>query len=275
MGAHVADSGIQQLPPLLGADDPAVFTIHNPQGRSPFLLLADHAGQRVPQSLDMLGLPQAELDRHIGWDIGIAGTTRALSQRLDAWAIEQTYSRLLIDCNRPLVSPTLIPETSDGTPVPANLGLGPQQRQQRIDAIHAPYHARIDSELDRRRDAGVPTLLVMMHSFTPAMNGVQRPWHAGVLYHQDTRFAHALLQALRAEGDLEVGDNQPYSVNSSSDYAVPVHGEGRGLVHVELEIRQDLIADAAGQQAWAERLERIFRGLQPELLAMQQARSGV
>ena len=275
MGARVADSGLHSIAPLLGTDDPAVFTVHNPHGASPFLLLADHAGQRVPQALQDLGLPQAELDRHIGWDIGIAGTTRALAQRLDAWAIEQTYSRLLIDCNRPLVSPTLIPEVSDGTVVPGNLGLDPQLRQQRIDAIHAPYHQRIDTELDRRRDAGVPTLLVMMHSFTPAMNGTQRPWHVGVLYHQDTRFAHALLQALREEGDLEVGDNQPYSVNSSSDYAVPVHGEGRGLVHVELEIRQDLIADAAGQQAWAERLERIFRGLQPVLLAMQEPGSAL
>ncbi len=263
----MADSGLQALPPLLGADDPAVFTVHNPQGRSPFLLLADHAGQRVPAALHDLGLPQQELDRHIGWDIGIAGTTRALARRLDAWAIEQTYSRLLIDCNRPLASPTLIPESSDGTPVPGNTGLSPAQRQQRIDAIHAPYHARISSELERRQAAGVPTLLVMMHSFTPSMNGVQRPWQAGVLYHQDTRFAHALLQALHDEGDLVVGDNQPYSVSSSSDYAVPVHGEARGLVHVELEIRQDLIADAAGQQAWAERLERLFRALQPTLLA--------
>jgi len=108
----------------------------------------------------------------------------------------------------------------------------------------------------------------MMHSFTPVMNGTQRPWHAGVLYHQDMRFAHALLQALREEGDLVVGDNEPYSVSSTSDYAVPVHGEGRGLVHVELEIRQDLIADMAGQQAWAERLARIFGALQPELLAL-------
>lgn len=129
-------------------------------------------------------MPQAELDRHIGWDIGIAGTTRALAERLDARAIEQTYSRLLIDCNRPLASPTLIPEVSDHTVVPGNAGLSAAQRQQRIDAIHAPYHARIDAELDARRDAGRPTLLVMMHSFTPAMNGAQRPWHAGVLYHQ-------------------------------------------------------------------------------------------
>lgn len=251
---------------LLGADDPAVYTIHRPQGASPFMLLADHAGQQLPRSLGTLGLPQAQLDRHIGWDIGIAGTTRALAQRLDAWAIEQTYSRLLIDCNRPLASPTLIPETSDGTVVPGNAALTAAQRQQRINAIHAPYHARINAELDARRDAARPTLLVMMHSFTPVMNGVQRPWHAGVLYHQDTRFAHPLLRALGAEGDLVVGDNQPYSVTPSSDYAVPVHGEGRGLVHVELEIRQDLIADEAGQQAWAERLARLFSGLQAALL---------
>nr|WP_272494227.1 N-formylglutamate amidohydrolase [Stenotrophomonas mori] len=255
------------MPALLDADDPAVYTVHQPGGSSPFLLLADHAGQQVPRGLAGLGLAQAELDRHIGWDIGIAATTRALARRLDAWAIEQTYSRLLIDCNRPLASPTLIPDVSDHTPVPGNAGLSDAQRQQRIAAIHAPYHARIAAELDARREAGRPTLLVMMHSFTPAMNGMQRPWQAGVLYHQDTRFAHALLAALRAEGDLVVGDNEPYAVTRTSDYAVPVHGEDRGLVHVELEIRQDLIADAAGQEAWAERLARIFRDLQPALLA--------
>ena len=264
----MADANLHTPANLLGTQDPAIYTIHQPQGQSPFLLLADHAGQQIPQSLQQLGLPQSELDRHIGWDIGIAGTTRALAQQLDAWAIEQTYSRLLIDCNRPLASPTLIPEISDHTAIPGNTGLSAQQRQQRIDAIHAPYHARISSELQARANSGRPTLLVMMHSFTPVMNDFQRPWHAGVLYHQDTRFAYALLQALRAEGDLEVGDNQPYSVSSTSDYAVPVHGEGRGLVHVELEIRQDLITDAAGQQAWAERLARIFTALQPQLLAM-------
>jgi len=265
MARRVADSRAQGPAPLLGRDDPAIYSIHRAQGASPYMLLADHAGQQVPQALQRLGLPQAELDRHIGWDIGIGGVTRALAGLLDAWAIEQTYSRLLIDCNRPLASPTLIPEVSDGTVVPGNAGLSDVQRQQRIDAIHAPYHARIDAELAARADAGRPTLLVMMHSFTPVMNGVARPWHAGVLYHRDTRFAHALLHALRDEGDLVVGDNQPYSVSSSSDYAVPVHGEGRGLVHVELEIRQDLIADAAGQHAWAERLARIFATLQTQL----------
>ncbi len=266
MACPVADADLHPLPDLLGEHDPAVFTIHQPAGSSPYLLLTDHAGQQVPQSLHALGLPQHELDRHIGWDIGIAGTTRALSRLLDAWAIEQTYSRLVIDCNRPLASPTLIPEVSDHTVVPGNSALSQGQRQQRIDAIHAPYHARIVGELEARRQRGQPTVLVMMHSFTPVMNGEQRPWHAGVLYHRDTRFADALLAALGEEADLVVGDNQPYSVSSTSDYAVPVHGEGRGLVHVELEIRQDLIADAAGQQAWAERLARILQTLEPRLL---------
>jgi predicted N-formylglutamate amidohydrolase len=246
MAPRVADSGTQALSALLGGDDPDIYTVHRAHGTSAYVLLADHAGQQVPRALAGLGLPQAELDRHI----------------------EQTYSRLLIDCNRPLASPTLIPEASDGTVVPGNAGMSDTQRQQRIDAIHAPYHARIDAELAARADAKRPTLLVMMHSFTPVMNGVTRPWHAGVLYHRDTRFAHALLQALRDEGDLVVGDNEPYSVNSTSDYAVPVHGEGRGLLHVELEIRQDLIADAAGQQAWAERLARVFSVLQPQLLRL-------
>lgn len=268
MAARVADTGQQALPTLLCRDDPAVFSVHRAHGASPFVLLADHAGQQLPRAVAGLGIAQAELDRHIGWDIGIAGVTRALAQQLDAWAIEQTYSRLLIDCNRPLASPTLIPQVSDHTLIPGNADLSAQQRQQRIAAVHAPYHARIAAELDARRMAGRPTLLVMMHSFTALMNGAQRPWHAGVLYHQDTRFAHALLHALADEGDLEVGDNQPYSVTPTSDYAVPVHGEGRGLVHVELEIRQDLIADEAGQQAWAHRLARIFTRLQPQLLAL-------
>ncbi|MGE8215682.1 N-formylglutamate amidohydrolase [compost metagenome] len=260
--AYPATSGA-----LLGPSDPAPFVVHQAQGRSSYLLIADHAGQQVPASLAGLGLPQAELDRHIGWDIGIGGVTVALARQLDAWAITQTYSRLVIDCNRPLASPTLMPETSDRTRVPGNHGVSALHRQQRIDAIHAPYHARIDAELDVRRAQARPTLLVMMHSFTPRMDDTARPWHVGVLYHRDTRFAHALLRALGDEGDLVVGDNQPYSVSSTSDYAVPVHGEGRGLVHVELEIRQDLIADDVGQRAWAERLARIFTTLQPQLEA--------
>ena len=252
---------------LLGAADPHPVQVLRAGAASPWLLLADHAGQAVPAALSRLGLPQHELDRHIGWDIGIAGVTTHLAAHLDACAILQTYSRLVIDCNRPLDAPGLIVERSDGTPVPANAGIDAHARQRRIDEIFLPYHTRIATELDQRAGAGRPTLLVAMHSFTPEMSGRRRPWHAGVLYQRDTRMAHALLDLLRAEGDLVVGDNEPYAVSDATDYAIPVHAERRGLPHVELEIRQDLIADARGQRTWAARLARLFGRLQERFVA--------
>ncbi len=247
---------------LLGQDDPPPFEVIQADGRSPYLLIADHAGQRVPAALAGLGLPQAELDRHIGWDIGIAATTRYLAGLLDAFAITQTYSRLVIDCNRPPGVASSIPEISDDTPIPGNRSLDGPARQQRIDEVFAPYHARIADELDARRARSHPTLLLSMHSFTPAMAGIARPWHAGVLYQRDARLAHALRDALRAEPDLVVGDNEPYAVSDTTDYAMPVHGEQRALPHVALEIRQDLIADDGGQREWAQRLYRLLRELQ-------------
>lgn len=248
---------------VVGPGDPPPFEVLHAHGASPWLFTADHAGQAIPQALGDLGLPPGAIDRHIGWDIGIAGVARELAARLDAWTILQAYSRLVVDCNRPLESPTLIVEASDGTGVPGNTGLDPAARTARILDIFLPYHAKIVEALDLRSARQRPTLLVTLHSFTPVMDGSPRPWHCGVLYHRDARLAHALRDALQAEGDLVVGDNQPYSVSDSSDYAIPVHGEARGLPHVELEIRQDLVADAAGQQAWAQRLERLLRTLEP------------
>lgn len=244
--------------PLLGPSDPAPFVLHRPRGASPLLLVADHAGQAIPAVLGDLGLPAGEIDRHIGWDIGIAGVLRELAPLLDAWAIEQVYSRLVIDCNRPLGSPTLMPERSDGTVVAANAGLDDDRRQARIAAIHAPYHAAIASELDRRVGAGLAAVPVLLHSFTPVMGATARPWHCGVLYNRDSRLAMRLHAALLAEGDLVVGDNQPYAVSDDSDYGANVHAEGRGLAYVEIEIRQDLIADRAGQVIWARRLARLL-----------------
>ena len=257
MARHVADMK------LLGHDDPAPFTVYNPNGSSPFVLVGDHAGQQIPRQLGDLGLPQVELDRHIGWDIGIAGVTGQLAGLLDAFAILQTYSRLVIDCNRPLDSSSSIVSSSDGTLVPGNQDLPEPQRTARALEIFAPYHARITQELDQRSVQSQAPVLIAMHSFTPVFAGETRPWHVGVLYHRDTRLAHALLAALKEEPDLVVGDNQPYSISDGSDFAVPVHGEQRGLLHVELEIRQDLIADAQGQAQWAQRLARIL----PTLLA--------
>ncbi len=250
---------------LLGADDPAPFEVHRPHGSSPFVLIADHAGQAIPARLGDLGVAQVERDRHIGWDIGIAGVTERLSDRLDAFAILQVYSRLVIDCNRPLDAAGSIVTSSDGTPVPGNQGMQEEEKVARALEIFAPYHARITQELDQRSAGPQAPVLIAMHSFTPVFGGVSRPWHVGVLYHRDTRLAHALLAALRAEPGLVVGDNEPYSISDGSDYAVPVHGEQRGLLHVELEIRQDLIADVQGQQEWAERLARILPTLLREL----------
>lgn len=268
MAPRVADASAQRAAhaALLGPSDPAPFALHQTQGRSPFVLIADHAGQRVPTALANLGLPQAELDRHIGWDIGIAGVTVALARLLDAWAITQTYSRLVIDCNRPPGAPGRFAAVSDHTVVPGNQLLDTDAQAARVQAIFDPYHQRIRAELDARAAAGTATILIAMHSFTPVMQGAARPWHAGVLYQRDARFAHALQHALQAEGDLVVGDNQPYAVSDATDYAIPVHAEARGLAHVELEIRQDLIADAAGQLAWAQRLARLFRQLEPAFL---------
>ena len=251
---------------LLGDDDPAPFTLYNAHGSSPFVLIADHAGQQIPARLGDLGVPRVEIDRHIGWDIGIAGVTAKLAGMLDAFAILQTYSRLVIDCNRPLLAPGSIATVSDGTEVPGNQGLDDEARTARALEIFAPYHARITQELDRRSSRSPAAVLVSMHSFTPVFSAFERPWHAGILYHRDARLAHALLAALRAEPGLEVGDNQPYAVSDTTDYAIPIHGEQRGLLHVELEIRQDLIADASGQQEWAQRLARILPLLLPDLI---------
>ena len=261
MAPRVAEAAV-----LLGPDDPPPFTLYRALGSSPFVLIADHAGQEIPARLGDLGLSQAERDRHIGWDIGIAGVTEKLSEKLDAFALLQTYSRLVIDCNRPLQAPGSIVAVSDDTRVPGNADLDDEARTARALEIFVPYHARITRELDRRSGQPVAPVLVSLHSFTPTFAEFARPWHAGVLYNRDTRLAHALLAALRAEPGLVVGDNEPYAVSDATDFAIPVHGEQRGLLHVELEIRQDLIADAQGQEEWAERLARILPGLLRDLI---------
>jgi len=250
---------IETLASLLAADEPPPYSIENAHGASPFFLTCDHAGRRIPRALGDLGLDERELQRHIAWDIGAAAVMSHLAARLDAFAIAQTYSRLVVDCNRPLESPTLITPHSERTDVPGNENLSAAQRQQRIDAVFRPYHARIEAELDARRDAGRPTILVTVHSFTPVYLDVARPWQVGMLYHRDARLAQALLRLIRDEGEWVVGDNEPYSVSDTSDYAIPVYGTQRGLANVELEIRQDLIADADGQAAWAERVAAWLR----------------
>ena len=254
---------------LLGSADVPPVHEDNAAGRSPFLLTSDHYGRAIPRMLGDLGLPASELARHIAWDIGIAGVAEALSKHLDAHLIAQRYSRLVIDCNRPPDAPSSIPRISETTTIPGNEALARDAAETRRRAIFDPYHGRIAEVIDRRGREGFPTVLVALHSFTPVYAGIARPWHIGTLYHRDTRLPTLLLKLLRAESDLVVGDNEPYAVSDETDYTIPVHGEARGLMNTGIEIRQDLIADPAGQRRWADRLARIFGEIETTLRAQR------
>ncbi len=247
---------------LIGEGDPVPVRVLRPTGASEFFLTADHAGRAIPRPLGNLGLLQSELERHIAWDIGIAGVTEQLAQALDATAVLQEYSRLVIDCNRHPGWASSIPTISELTAIPGNEAIQPAQREARRREIFLPYHQRITELLDRRGAPGQPTMrrtvLIAMHSFTPVFKGETRNIEVGILYNRDARLAHILLDLLRGEGELAVGDNAPYAITEASDYTVPVHAEGRGLPHVEIEIRQDLIGEEAGQAAWAARLARLL-----------------
>jgi predicted N-formylglutamate amidohydrolase len=250
---------------LMTAQDPAPVRVLREAGTSDFFLTADHAGRAIPAALGDLGVSAAERERHIAWDIGIAAVTETLSSLLDATAVLQVYSRLVIDCNRDPSWPTAMPEISEHTPIPGNVGLTSEARADRVAAIFTPYHDRIRALLDAR--AGRRTVLVAMRSFTPSFKGESRAMHVGMLYNKDPRLALILLDLLRREPDLVVGDNAPYAVTEDSDYGVPTHGEKRRLAHVEVEIRQDLIATEAGQQAWAQRFARLLTAADAALKA--------
>lgn len=248
--------------PLLQCNDPRPVAIVNPAGASSFLLIGDHAGNRVPERLGDLGVGAGDLSRHIGWDIGIAGLGALLAERLDAVFVAQTYSRLVVDCNRAPGAPDAMPEISDGTLVPANAALSATERDARVDAIHAPYQQAIADEIARRDAAGQATVLVALHSFTPVMNGPRnngaRPWQVGVLHDRgDASFARAVLTRLRSDGRWTVGDNQPYAMDTI-DYTIPRHAYPRMMPYVELEVRQDLVADAAGQRHWSDALATVL-----------------
>jgi predicted N-formylglutamate amidohydrolase len=250
---------------LLTASDVPPVLEFNEAGRSPFLFTCDHYGRIIPRALGDLGVSESELIRHIAWDIGIAGVAERLANGINAHLIAQRYSRLVIDCNRPPGVASSIPMISEATTIPGNEGLAPEAAEIRRHEIFDPYHRRIDDIIDARLHRGQPTVLVAMHSFTPVYAGIARPWHIGTLYHRDRTLPPLMLQHLRAEGDLVVGDNEPYAVSDQTDYTIPVHGEMRGLINSGIEIRQDLIGDQAGQRQWADRLARILREIEETL----------
>jgi len=243
---------------LLSNDDPPVFGICRPRARSMFLITCDHAGSRIPRKLANLALSEAELATHVAFDLGVHDLGRRLCARLDAFTILHNYSRLVVDVNRPPGAADSIVTLSERTRVAANEGLAPGHVRQRVEELFQPYHRRIAAELDRRIASGRRIVLVSLHTFTPVYMDEPRPWHVGVLYGRDTRLASRVLAGLRADPALIVGDNQPYAVSDASDYTLVTHGENRGIEHVELEVRQDLLANDAGRNSWSERLGSVL-----------------
>jgi predicted N-formylglutamate amidohydrolase len=201
---------------LLGADEPAPVTVHNGNGRSPFLIVADHAGNRIPCTLGRLCLPEPDCERHIALDVGIAAVCRFVADALDATLVQQNYSRLVIDCNRTPGSKTSIPEISDLTPVPGNMDLSEGRKAARVREIFRPYHHRIEAELDRRRQTGRPAALIAMHSFTPVFEGVARPSATGTiteyLLPHHTNIRRVFVDNSVAPPALWVGNNHGASI---------------------------------------------------------------
>ena len=246
--------------PLLGDDEPAPYEIVNAHGRSRVILTCDHASRRIPRRLGALGVAPAELDRHIAWDIGAAAVARRLSEILDASLILCGYSRLVVDCNRPLDRAGAFVTQSEDVRILGNESLAAAARDARAEAIYWPYHEAVNRIVGARTAGEVTPAMVSVHSFTPVYHGVSRPWDIGVLHRWDRRLADLMMTELRG-GELVVGDNQPYQVALDEDYTIPVHAEARGMPYTLLEIRQDLVAADAGAEAWASRLAGILESV--------------
>ena len=244
---------------LLSPADPPAFTVINGSADVPMLFLCEHAGKAVPAALDGLGITQADLDDHIGWDIGAEGVTRHLAAMFGATAVVATYSRLVIDANRPLGHPGSMPEESDARRIPGNIGLSPEDRRARQEACFWPYHRMAARHRVRLSQRQAP-VLVFVHSFTPQMaDGSPRPWEAGILWDEDARLAKPMLEHLAGVLGEKVGDNQPYTGKGGTGYSAQVHAKETGLPHIMLEVRNDLIRDDEGQRHWAEVLAEALR----------------
>lgn len=245
---------MSEASPLLAPDEPHPLETRNEHGPSDIVLICEHAGRRIPRGLGTMGLSEEDRASHIAWDIGAREVATALSDMLKAPLFMQRYSRLVCDCNRRPDAPPFAPEISEATMIPANVGLLEADRRIRADAIFHPFHDAVTAFLDARARNGRPTILATIHSFTPVFLGRARPWEIGVLFNRDRLLAPAIADWLKANTAYCVGINEPYSVGDDTDYAIPVHGEKRGLRCVEFEIRNDMIADTAQARAWADLL---------------------
>lgn len=241
------------------SDWPDPIEILNPASRSPLVLICDHASNHIPAAYQRLGVKAEDLTRHIAYDVGAAQVTRALANRLAAPAFLGTYSRLLVDLNRPFGAATSMPTLSEVTRIPGNENLDAAELALRLRTVFEPFHAMISDFLDARADE--PSFILAVHSFTPVFLGDERPWHAGVLHENLPDVAQAFIEGLRADPTLVVGENVPYTIDRDSDYAIPIHGTDRGIPALLLEIRNDLIADDAGVAAWVDRLVPLLQAI--------------
>jgi len=235
--------------------------VTNPDGKGIYVLTCDHASNFLPSEFDSLGLPQSELSRHIAWDPGALAVARRMAQMLDAVLVETCVSRLVLDCNRALNSPGLIPIVSETTAIPGNAGVSVAERDARIDRIWRPFHATIDGVVERKLARGQECRLVSVHSFTPVYKGVERPWQVGIIHDEDTRLALPLIAALERSGEFRVGVNEPYSPADGVYFTLEKHARSRAMPCAMIEIRNDEIGDATGQAAWAARLATALAGI--------------
>ncbi len=249
-----------ERPALLGPDEPPVYEFLNAQGAAPALLICDHASGAVPAALGDLGLAEDLLRDHIAWDIGAGAVTRRLAARLDAPALLAGYSRLVVDCNRQPGDPESIPEASDGVAIPGNRGLSERERAERVETFFRPYHDAVTTALARLWRKGTAPALISVHSFTPFVDGEERPWDVGVLWNRDARLAVPLIERLGADGNLCVGDNKPYSGREVA-YSINLHGGAAGLPNCVVEIRQDHLRTTEGVERWAGILGDALDGL--------------
>ncbi|MGB0844891.1 MAG: DUF1244 domain-containing protein [Alphaproteobacteria bacterium] len=239
--------------------DNLAFEVFNETGNAPILLLVEHAGQEVPADLNDLGLNEADKQRHIWYDIGIAPIARQLAKRWDAPCLMSRYSRLLVDLNREPEMDACIPTASDGTQVPANQNLSDDQRAARIDQYFWPYHNQADAMVKQMIEKfGTNFQIISLHSMTHEMRGVHRPWEISVLWEWDDRVARPLLRSLRSDQSLTVGENVPYSARDPEGTSCRWHAARHGIPHVLIELRQDLIEDQMGQHLWGQILAQHF-----------------
>ena len=243
---------------LLAPDEPGPVRVINPGAASPVLLVCDHASNFIPRALRDLGLDHASLGRHVAWDIGAAQVTERLAQQLEATAILSNFSRLVVDPNRAPADPSPIPPVSDDVTTPANQALTSAAREARLATFFRPYHAALTAEFARRDARGEITVVLSIHSFTPATAGVARPWEIGILWNEDGRLALPVMEALRLQG-VPVGDNEPYSGRDHHGYTTHTHADAAGLPNLLVELRQDLIDTHRGAVAWADRLAAILQ----------------